>query len=49
MLISEIDINHLRVSELKYLRTALDAVRLERLASCFHNADDQDIQTVVLL
>jgi len=43
------DINHLRISELKCLRTAPDAVRLERLASCFHNADDQDIQTEVLL
>ena len=43
------DINHLRVSEFKYLRTALDAIWLESLASCLHNADDQDIQTVVLL
>jgi hypothetical protein len=43
------DINHLRVLELKYVRTALDAVRLESLASSLHNADDHDIQTVVLL
>jgi hypothetical protein len=43
------DINHFRVSELKYLRTALDAVRLESLASSLHNADDHDTQTEVLL